>query len=151
QVQLKSANAYAFSSFAGFPSDLYNPVAVAPPAADFGGGGDLNAPLITERSIASSVALADQLSLVDGRVLVTVGARYQEIETRSYAYNTGPLLPGHYAGDALTPALAVVYKPSDRISVYANYAEALIPGKTAPGVINGVIVENDGEVLDPFR
>ena len=151
QVQLKSANAYAFSSFAGFPSDLYNPVAVAPPAADFFVGGDLNAPLITERSIASSVALADQLSLVDGRVLVTVGARYQEIETRSYDYNTGALLPGHYEGDALTPALAVVYKPSDRISVYANYAEALIPGKTAPGVINGVIVENDGEVLDPFR
>ncbi|MBI2262661.1 MAG: TonB-dependent siderophore receptor [Caulobacterales bacterium] len=150
QVQLKSANAYAFSSFAGFPSNLYNPVDVAPPAPDFFVGGDLDDPLTTERSITSSVAVADQLSFLDGRILATVGARYQEVETRSYDYNTGAPLSS-YEGDAITPAFAVVYKPSDRISVYANYAEALIPGKTAPAVINGIAVANANEVLDPFR
>ena len=150
QVQLKSANAYAFSSFAGFPSDLYNPVDVAPPAPNFFVGGDLDDPLTTERSITSSIAVADQLSFLDGRILATVGARYQEVETRSYDYNTGAPLSS-YEGDAITPAFAVVYKPSDRISVYANYAEALIPGKTAPAVINGIAVANANEVLDPFR
>ena len=150
QVQLKSANAYAFSSFAGFPSDLYNPVDVAPPAPNFFVGGDLDDPLTTERSITSSIAVADQLSFLDGRILATVGARYQEVETRSYDYNSGAPLSS-YEGDAITPAFAVVYKPSVRISVYANYAEALIPGKTAPAVINGIAVANANEVLDPFR
>ena len=150
QVQLKSANAYAFSSFAGFASDLYAPIDVAPPAPDFFVGGDLSDPLPTERSKTSSVAVADQLSFLDGRILATVGARYQEVETRSYDYNTGAPLSS-YEGDAITPAFAVVYKPSDRISVYANYAEALIPGKTAPAVINGIAVANANEVLDPFR
>lgn len=150
QVQLKSANAYAFSSFAGFASDLYAPVDVAPPVPDFFVGGDLSDPLITERSKTSSIAVADQLSFLGGRVLATVGARYQEVETRSYDYSTGAPLSS-YEGDAVTPAFAVVYKPSNRISVYANYAEALIPGKTAPAVINGISVANANEVLDPFR
>lgn len=150
QVQLKSANAYAFSAFSGFASDLYNPVDVAPPVPDFFVGGDLDAPLVTERSVTSSLAVADQLSFLGGRLLAIVGARWQEIETRAYDYNTGAPLSA-YEGEAVTPALAVVYKPSDRVSLYANYAEALIPGKTAPAVVNGTPVANAGEVLDPFR
>lgn len=150
QVQLKSANAYAFSSFAGFASDLYDPVAVPSPTPDFFVGGDLDAPLTTERSRTSSFAIADQLSFLNGRLLATVGARYQEIETSSYDYNSGVRLSG-YEGDAITPALAVVYKPAASLSVYANYAEALIPGAIAPAVVNGTPVSNVGEVLDPFR
>ena len=150
QVQLKSANAYAFSNFAGFATDLYNPVAVAAPTPDFFVGGDLDNPLVTERSRTSSFAIADQLSFLDGRLLAIVGARYQEIETSSYDYNSGGRLSG-YEGDAVTPALGLVYKPTGSISLYANYAEALIPGKTAPAVVNGTPVSNAGEVLDPFR
>ena len=52
---------------------------------------------------------------------------------------------------AITPAFALVYKPSDAISLYANYAEALVPGTTAPAVVNGVRVVNAGEVLEPYR
>lgn len=150
QVQLRSENAYAFSSFAGFASNLYNPVDVAPPTPDFFVGGDLDDPLTTERSRATSFAIADQMSFLDGRLLATVGARYQEIETGAYDYNTGVKGSG-YEGDAVTPAFAVVFKPGDRISLYANYAEALVPGKTAPTVVNGTPVANAGEVLDPFR
>ncbi|GAA0615511.1 TonB-dependent siderophore receptor [Brevundimonas kwangchunensis] len=150
QVQLRSENAYAFSNFSGFASNLYAPVDVAPPAPDFFVGGDLDDPLTTERSRASSFAIADQMSFLDGRLLATVGARYQEIETGAYDYSTGAKGSG-YEGDAVTPAFAVVFKPSDRISLYANYAEALVPGKTAPTVVNGTPVANAGEVLDPFR
>lgn len=150
QVQLRSENAYAFSSFAGFASNLYNPVDVAPPNPDFFVGGDLDDPLTTERSRATSFAIADQMSFLDGRLLATVGARYQEIETGAYDYNTGVKGSG-YEGDAVTPAFAVLFKPTDRIALYANYAEALVPGRTAPTVVNGTPVANAGEVLDPFR
>ncbi len=150
QVQSRSANAYAFSSFAGFASDLYNPIDVAPPAADFFVGGDLNDPGVTERVDNASVALAEMMSFLDGRLLATVGVRHQTIETRSYDYNTGAQVSA-YEGDATTPVFAVVYKPSEFIALFANYAEALIPGQIAPAVSGGVPVTNAGEALAPFR
>lgn len=90
------------------------------------------------------------MSFLDGRLLATVGARYQEIETSSYSYVTGDFGSG-YSSDAATPVAAIVYKPTDQISLYANYAEALIPGKVAPQLVNGQTVTNAGEVLEPFR
>ncbi|MFN7129511.1 MAG: TonB-dependent receptor [Brevundimonas sp.] len=150
QVQSKSRNAYAFSNFSGFASDLYNPAFVAAPTPDFFVGGDLDDPNVTERVRNSSVAVADRLSFLNGRLLATVGVRYQEIKTSSYDYNTAAGLSS-YSSDATTPAFALVYKPSDKISLYANYAEALVPGTTAPAVVNGVTVVNGGEVLSPFR
>jgi iron complex outermembrane receptor protein len=150
QVRLRSENAYAFSSFAGFASDLYDPMAVAAPTPDFFVGGDLDDPTVTERVNNSSFALADRLSFLNGRLLATVGLRYQEIETRSYDYNTGALLSA-YQSDATTPAFALVYKPNPTVSLYANYAEALIPGQIAPALSGTTPVENAGEVLSPFR
>lgn len=150
QVQIRSANAYAFSNFAGFASNLYAPVAVTSPSPDFFVGGDLSDPLVTERVRNSSVAAADRLSFLDGALQATVGLRYQRIVTRSYDYNTGARASG-YSGDALTPALAVVWRPRNEVSVYANYAEALIPGQIAPATSGGAPVTNAGEVLDPFR
>lgn len=150
QVNLKSKNAYAFSNFAGFASNLYNPVAVAAPNPNFFVGGSKSDPNVTERVRNRSVAVADTLSFLDERLLVTVGVRYQDIQTRSYDYNTGAR-NGAYDGDATTPALAAVFKPSDKVSLYANYAEALVPGKIAPAQVNGVAVANVGEILSPFR
>lgn len=150
QVRSKSKNAYAFSDFAGFASDLYDPTDVAAPTPDFFVGGDMSDPLVTERVNNRSVAFADMMSFLGGRILATAGVRYQEIETRSFDYNTGAETSA-YDGDAWTPAFAVVFKPSERISLYANYAEALQPGVTAPAAVNGVVVDNAGEVLAPFQ
>lgn len=150
QVQSKSRNAYAFSNFGGFASDLYAPVVVAPPAANFFTGGDLSNPNVTERVDNASVALADMMSFRDGQLLFTAGVRYQEIATRSYDYNTGAPLSS-YESDAVTPVFAIVYKPIEQISLYANYAEALLPGQIAPAVSGGVPVVNAGEALAPFR
>ncbi|MBJ7448580.1 MAG: TonB-dependent receptor [Brevundimonas sp.] len=151
QVQSSSRNAYAFSDFAGFASDLYNPVVVMPPVPDALIGGDLDNPLVTERVHNSSIAIADMMSFMDGKLLATVGARYQQIETRTSDYNTGAPAPTPVEGDAITPVFALVYKLSDAVAVYANYAEALQPGKIAPSAINGRRVQNQGEVLSPFR
>ncbi|WP_410469648.1 TonB-dependent receptor [Brevundimonas nasdae] len=150
QIQSKSKNAWAASSFAGYAmGTLTNPL-LSPAPAIASVSGDLDDPNVTERVKNTSFAVADVLSFLDGRLLATVGVRYQEIETRSYAYADGAFTSG-YSSDATTPAFAVVYKPNDAISLYANYAEALVPGTTAPAVVNGVTVVNGGEVLSPFR
>ncbi|WP_423779611.1 TonB-dependent receptor [Brevundimonas nasdae] len=150
QIQSKSKNAWAASSFAGYAmGTLTNPL-LSPAPAIASVSGDLDDPNVTERVKNTSFAVADVLSFLDGRVLATVGVRYQEIETRSYAYADGAFTSG-YSSDATTPAFAVVYKPNDAISLYANYAEALVPGTTAPAVVNGVTVANGGDVLSPFR
>jgi iron complex outermembrane receptor protein len=149
-IQSKSRNAYAFSNFAGFAGDLYNPVAVAPPTPDFFVGGVLSDPNVTEKVENRSLAIADMVTLMDGRLIATLGARYQEIETTSFTYNTGAL-DSQYADDAITPAVGLVFKPSDVISVYANYAEALTPGQIAPGTVGGVPILNPGEITAPFR
>lgn len=150
QVQTRESNSYAFSDFGGFVGNIYDPVFVPAPPADALIAGSLTDPTVVGRVKTTSFAVADMISFLDGRVLATVGARYQEIDTRSYDYNT-TARTGGYASDAVTPVFALVYKPSDRVSLYANYSEALLPGKIAPGVINNLPVANAGEVLEPFR
>ena len=150
QVQSREKNSYAFSDFGGFASNLYNPTYVTAPAPTALAAGSLTDPGVVGRVRTTSFAVADMLSFLDDRLIATIGARYQEIDTRSYDYNTG-VRNGGYASDATTPVFALVYRPVDQISLYANYAEALVPGKTAPAVINGQTVQNAGEVLSPFR
>ncbi|MFC3202605.1 TonB-dependent receptor [Alteromonas oceani] len=146
---LSSENAYAFSSFAGFPGSIYDPQPADMPAADFFVGGELNNPLVTEETDLSSVAIADMLSLLDGRLLVTVGGRLQNIETRSFNYNDGSALAS-YDESKFTPVAGVVYKSSEQLSYYANYIEGLLPGEVAPASSGGEPIENAGEVFDPY-
>ncbi|RZJ17239.1 MAG: TonB-dependent siderophore receptor [Brevundimonas sp.] len=147
-VQSKSRNAYTYSDV-NVAWDLYDPTFVAPPTAYYPGGGDMADPQITERVKTSGLAVADMMSFLDGRVMATVGARYQKIDTATYSYVTGAFGSG-YSSDAITPVFAVVIKPSGRVSLYANYAEALQPGKVADAFVGGTPVSNAGEVLDPF-
>lgn len=149
-IDLESRNAYAFSDFAGFAGDLYAPFPVAPPTADFFVGGDLDDPLRTEAVRNTSVAVADMMSLFGGKVLATVGLRWQDIETRSFAYGDGALVV-RYEDRAVTPAAGLVYKPSGRLSLYGNYAESLQPGAIAPATSGGQPILNAGDVLEPFR
>lgn len=150
RIQSRESNSYAFSDFAGFASDLYDPVVVAAPSPDALTAGSLSDPTIVGRVRMTSVAVADMLSFLDDRLLATIGVRYQEVENRAYDYNTSAQIGG-YSSDATTPVFALVYKPFDRLSLYANYAEALQPGSTAPAQSGGLPVANAGEVLAPFR
>ncbi|WP_250464790.1 TonB-dependent receptor [Microbulbifer litoralis] len=143
----ESANAWGMSS-GGVLSDLYNPVTAALPEFEWTGG-DMSSPLVTSTADISSVALSDMLSLLDDHLLVTLGVRQQEIHTRSYDNDSGDFVSG-YKDDAMTPVAAVVFRPSDEISLYANYIEGLMPGEVAPEQVNGELVENDGEVLEPY-
>lgn len=149
RFSLESENAYAFSDFSGFAGNIYNPVTATMPDADFFIGGDLSNPLITEKTDLSSFALADMISFNDGKVLLTLGGRVQNIETRTFDYNTGDELSG-YDESQFTPVVGIVYKSSEQVSYYANYIEGLLPGEVAPASSGGEPIENAGEVFDPY-
>lgn len=141
----ESKNAYAMSDFAGFPSNLYRPVDAAAPSSSFFTGGKMNDPLLTQKTIASSLAIADTLGFLDERVLVTVGARYQKLKDYGYDYGTGAPNAAYEEGE-LTPVAGIVYKPAKGVSLYANYAEALQKGPVA----SGVNIVNQGEIFAPY-
>jgi iron complex outermembrane recepter protein len=123
---------------------------VAAPAADFFTGGELGAPLITSRTKLSSLALADTMSFAQDRVLLTVGARHQNIQDYAYDYDTGIQTSG-YDKSRVTPVAGIVFKARDNLSLYANYIEGLTKGPTAPNNGSTVNISNPGEVFDPYN
>lgn len=144
---LESRNAYALSNFLpGFATNLYRPVDVAQPAADFFTGGDMADPLLTHKSLLSSYALADSMSLANGKLLLTVGARRQTIKDFSYDYNTGARNAAYDQSD-VTPMAGIVFKPAKGVSVYANYIEGLQQGAVA----SGTDIDNVGETFAPYK
>ncbi len=145
---LESRNAWGMG-FVPVVSNIYEPTAVALPALDLVGG-SFSDPNLTQSSDTSSLALADMLSFFDDRVLLTLGARYQNIESASFDYNTGDAL-SRYDESQVTPMAGLVIKPSEQLSFYGNYIEGLIPGDVAPSHIDGVPVVNAGEMFDPYQ
>jgi iron complex outermembrane receptor protein len=146
-----SKNAYAFSNFAGFTTNLYAPSAVDAPSADFFVGGSMSEPLVTERTRTQSVAVADSLRLLDDQLIVLAGVRWQKIATASYNYNTG-VEESTYDESALTPSVGLLYKVIPEVAVFANYIEGLQRGEIAPMTDgSGNAVVNGGEALSPFR
>ncbi|WP_292962852.1 TonB-dependent siderophore receptor [Nitrobacter sp.] len=113
-------------------SNLYNPVYVAPRSAT---GLSHNAPLISRR-INQSVAIADTMSVLDDRVLLTVGGRWQGIDVANFDRTTGAVT-SRPQNEAITPAVALVVKPINNLSLYGNYIEGLTSAGTAPvGTVN---------------
>jgi iron complex outermembrane receptor protein len=149
---LESKNAYAFSDFffGQFPGNLYNPTDVEPPPANFFTGGSLSDPNVTQKTDTVSYAIADTMSFSDGRFLVTVGAREQNIESETFDYNTGAS-NSHYDESKVTPVGGIVFRPSESLSFYVNYIEGLIAGDVPPTVSNGLPVVNGGEAQDPLQ
>ena len=145
--ELKSFNAYAMSDFAGWSSNLYRPVDVLAPAPTALLGGSMANPLLTHKSILGSYAVADAMSMLDDRLLLTVGIRRQRIKDYSYDYTSGAQNAG-YDQSANTPLAGIVYKPMKNLSLYANYAEALQQGPVAAGV--NISPGQQGQVFDPY-
>lgn len=147
----ESSNAYAYSNFfTPFIVNIYNPVAVAAPLANFGSGGSLSHPKATQQTETSSFAVADELAFLNETLLVTLGARHQTIEDRSYDYNSGAKL-SDYSEDRITPVAGVVYKFTPELSAYMNYIEGLVKGDVAPATNTNGPVANAGEALEPYQ
>lgn len=132
---------YAFS-FADGPiaSNIYDPVRVDKPA--FGPLGDI--PTVSRQQL-TSLALADTLSVLDGRGQLTLGVRQQRVRTTNYDSATGDTT-SRYDEDAVTPLVGVLVRPWQHVALYANYTEGLSVGGTAPQNAS-----NAGQAFAPFK
>lgn len=122
-----------------YTTNIYNPVfGAAPSIADPGD------PRKQNESPVSSIGVADTLSILDERIQFTAGIRYQDVEASNFSTTTGATTSS-YDSDAWTPALGLVVKPRENVSLYANYIENL-----QRGTIVGSSFANFGEVFPPY-
>lgn len=120
-----------------YTSNIYNPVVT--PYRIF----DTPMPRYGNDAYFNSVGIADTMSILDGRIALTVGGRHQNIEVRSRDWDTGALSDS-YDKSALTPSYALVVQPIKELAVYANYIEGLQQGASAP-----LTAANPGILLSP--
>jgi len=127
-----------FVQGAGFTSNIYNPVFV--PYQDIAQPGVSK----SSNQKLTSFGVADTLSVLDKRVQLTLGVRHQEVSSDSFDMRSGAVTSG-YDKSAWTPSYAIVVKPLENVSLYANYIEGLQQGS-----IVGAGFSNEGQVLPPF-
>ncbi|MGF6202759.1 TonB-dependent siderophore receptor [Pseudomonas laurylsulfatiphila] len=124
--------------YAAAPSNIYNPVETPTPSTPT----RLDSKVYTENR-SSSVALSDTLGFFDDRVLLTLGARWQRVQVDDWTDNvkgdTG------YDEEKVSPSGGILFKATDKLSLYANYMEGLSQGKIAPSTS-----VNEDEIFPPF-
>jgi iron complex outermembrane recepter protein len=124
---------------AAFASNLYNPTPSPVPQLH------VAPPPKTSDNHLWSYGVADTMSILNDRIQFTAGVRQQYVVGRNFSAITGAQTGG-YDSDALTPAYALVVKPLENVSLYANYIEGL-----ESGAVVGAGYLNQGEVLPPYR
>lgn len=91
-----------------------------------------------------SYTLTDQLSMLDDRLQLILGARYQDIDTKNLHKNTA------YSEDKVSPSLGIVVKPfGESLSLYASYVEGLSEGSTVDSTLSNDA--NAGLTFAPFQ
>ncbi|WP_027599310.1 TonB-dependent receptor [Pseudomonas sp. MOIL14HWK12:I2] len=124
--------------YASGPSNLYNPSNLPAPGVQTRSDGKD----YTENRF-SGVALADTLGFFDDRLLVTLGARWQRVKVDDWS--DGVKQPTAYDEEKVSPSAGVLFKATERLSLYANYMEGLSQGKIAPST-----ALNEDEIFPPF-
>lgn len=90
-----------------------------------------------------SYSLTDQISMLDDKLQLILGARYQDIDIKNPTNSKN-----NYSEDKISPSLGVVVKPwGEDISLYASYVEGLSQGSTVTA--NGDV--NFGKTFAPFQ
>lgn len=136
-------------NFAGTATNLYDPADIALLDSPFVSG-SLSDPNTTGRTYNNGVSFSDTLGLIDDRLLLTLGARYQEIEVNNYSALDGAR-SSRFSDSRVTPVYGLLYKATDNISLYANHIEALQQGETAPGQASYPNLTNPNDVLGIVR
>lgn len=146
RYQEKRKNAYVMDWKNKFATNLYHPTFISSIAysANALKGNDLSSPALQHRATLNSVAIGDTLSVLDKKLQVTLGARWQQIVSRDFAYNTG-VEGGYYNDSRISPSVGVVYRIQPELSIYGNYIESLAQGDTAPST-----AVNRGETQKPY-
>lgn len=121
-------------------SNIYNPVFGPSPYVS-----DPGRPIPNTYQIGlTSVGVADTMSILDKRIQLTVGVRRQHVEADNFNGQTGVKTLG-YDSAAWSPSYALVIKPVENVSLYANYIQGL-----QQGTVVGNTFQNSGQVLSPY-
>lgn len=140
---LQSQKRTAYELSRSYATNLYDAPEVPRPAT-FLTGNSMTDPAVTGRTNLNGVSIADTLSFLDDRVLLTGGVRRQNIGVRGYGYNNGPVT--YYSEAATSPVFGLVVKPLQNVSVYYNHIEGLAQGPTPP-----TRAINRDEVFPPIK
>jgi iron complex outermembrane receptor protein len=128
------------STGASVTSNLYDVVSPPLPTTQVGD------PSLLSKTTLESVGLADTLGIFENRLLMTLGARYQQVGVTNYNDPSTGNTASNTDKGAATPMAAVLYKLTPAVSVYANYIEGLNLGTVAP---DGA--KNAGEAFGPAK
>jgi iron complex outermembrane receptor protein len=124
--------------YASANSNIYNPVVTPTPVRPT----RQDSEVYTENR-STGVALSDTLGFFDDRLLLTLGARWQRVKVDDWTDNvrgdTG------YDEEKVSPSGGILFKATDKLSLYANYMEGLSQGKIAPSTS-----VNEDEIFPPF-
>lgn len=124
--------------YASAPSNLYNPRPTPTPGTPTRDDDKT----YTENRF-SSVALADTLGFFDDRVLLTLGARWQRVQVDDWSNDIKGATA--YDEEKVSPSGGILFKATDKLSLYANYMEGLSQGKIAPST-----AINEDQIFAPF-
>ncbi|WP_373744032.1 TonB-dependent siderophore receptor [Achromobacter insuavis] len=138
--RLESRTWQGQTRYADYATNIYHPARLADPGAPIAYSPETR----TSLSILQSVAVADTLSVKDGLVQLTLGARRQNVNTRSYS--PAGDATNRYDQSATTPSAALVVRPTEQVSLYASYIEALTAGASPPAD-----AANADQVFAPYK
>lgn len=119
-------------------NNLYDPVQTPTPTK-----ATRQDPEVYTENKFSGVALSDTLGFFDDRLLLTLGARWQRVKVTDWS--DGVKGKTGYDEEKVSPSGGLLFKATDKLSLYANYMEGLSQGKIAPS-----ISRNEDEIFPPF-
>ena len=124
--------------YAAANSNLFNPVQTPTPSTPT----RYDSKVYTENRF-SGVALSDTLGFFDDRLLLTLGARWQRVKVDDWTDDVKG--DTAYDEEKVSPSGGLLFKATDKLSLYVNYMEGLSQGKIAPSTSI-----NEDEIFPPF-
>jgi iron complex outermembrane receptor protein len=121
-----------------FATNIYSSTLVARPNIPTPAGSK------TSSSGFNSIGIADTISSLNNRVQLTAGLRAQNVQSTNFNAVTGAVT-ATYDQTVISPAVALVVKPLENVSLYGNYIQGL-----QQGTVVQVPFANAGTILPPF-
>ncbi|TAJ97397.1 MAG: TonB-dependent siderophore receptor [Reyranella sp.] len=121
-----------------FATNIYNSTLIARP--------NIPTPAANKTSTSgfNSIGIADTIFSLNNRVQLTAGLRAQNVQSANFNAVTGALTAS-YDQTVVSPAVALIVKPLENVSLYGNYIQGL-----QQGTVVQVPFANAGTILPPY-